>query len=113
MKLETIIIKGARGEMTNTLFNRAYQILGNKDFDTAIMMKYVTPSIYEELPLRTIKRCILEAEPIAYYSKLINAYLLITVVPLNKIERTKLKNGDNTALVRIKSIGKIEGNDLQ
>lgn len=98
---------------SNPLFNRAYQILGYDDFDNAIMARYLTPSVYEELPLRTIKRCILDAKPMAYYSKLLNAYLLITVVPLNKDEKKKLKNDDDTALVRIKSIGKIEGYDLQ
>lgn len=91
----------------NPLFNRAYQLFGFNDFDNAIMGRYLAPSIYEELQLKTVKRCILEAEPIAYYSKLLNACLLITIVPLNKTERIKLQNGDNTALVRIKSIGRI------
>lgn len=93
--------------MNNPLFNKAYQILGYNDFDNAVMARYLTPSIYEELPLKTVKRCILDAEPMAYYSKLLDACLLITVVPLNKMEREKLKNDDNTALVRIKSIGRI------
>lgn len=96
----------------NPLFNRAYQLFGYNDFDNVIMARYLAPSIYEELQLKTVIRCILDAEPLAYYSKLLNACLLITVVPLNKTEREKLKNGDNTALVRIKSIGRIEGNDL-
>lgn len=91
----------------NPLFNRAYQLFGDNDFDNAIMARYLAPSIYEELQLKTVKRCILEAEPMAYYSKLLNACLLITVVPLNKTEQAKLKNDDNTALVRIKSIGRI------
>lgn len=91
----------------NPLFNQAYQLYGYSDFDNAIMERYLTSSIYEELQLKTVKRCILEAEPVAYYSKLLNACLLITIVPLNKTEREKLKNGDNTALVRIKSIGRI------
>ena len=92
---------------SNPLFNRAYQLFGYNDFDNAIMARYLAPSIYKELQLKTIKRCILDAEPMAYYSKLLNACLLITIVPLNKIERVKLQNGDDTALVRIKSIGRI------
>lgn len=91
----------------NPLFNRAYQLSGFNDFDNAIMARYLAPSIYEELQLKTVIRCILDAEPMAYYSKLLNACLLITIVPLNKTEREKLKNDDNTALVRIKSIGRI------
>lgn len=93
--------------MNNVLFNRAYKLSGVNSFNNAIMERYLTSSIYEELQLKTVKRCILEAEPVAYYSKLINACLLITIVPLNKTERAKLKNDDNTALVRIKSIGRI------
>ena len=92
---------------SNPLFNRAYQLFGYNDFDTAIMARYLAPSIYEELQLKTVKRCILDAEPMAYYSKLLNACLLITIAPLNKTERVKLQNGDDTALVRIKSIGRI------
>lgn len=93
--------------MNNVLFNRAYKLSGVNSFNNAIMERYLTSSIYEELQLKTVKRCILEAEPVAYYSKLLNACLLITIVPLNKTERAKLKNDDNTALVRIKSIGRI------
>lgn len=92
---------------SNPLFNRAYKLSGVNSFNNAIMERYLTSSIYEELQLKTVKRCILEAEPVAYYSKLLNACLLITIVPLNKTERAKLKNDDNTALVRIKSIGRI------
>lgn len=91
----------------NPIFNRAYKLSGVNSFNNAIMARYLTPSIYEELQLKTVIRCILDAEPMAYYSKLLDACLLITVVPLNKMERIKLKNGDNTALVRIKSIGRI------
>lgn len=91
----------------NPIFNRAYKLSGANSFNNAIMERYLTSSIYEELQLKTVKRCILEAEPMAYYSKLLNACLLITIVPLNKTERAKLKNDDNTALVRIKSIGRI------
>lgn len=91
----------------NPLFNQAYQLYGYCDFDNAIMARYLAPSIYEELELDEVIRCILEAEPMAYYSKLLDAWLLITVVPLNKTERAKVENGDNTALVRIKSIGRI------
>lgn len=93
--------------MNNVLFNKSYKLSGVNSFNNAIMERYLTSSIYEELQLKTVKRCILEAEPVAYYSKLLNACLLITIVPLNKTERAKLKNDDNTALVRIKSIGRI------
>lgn len=107
------LVKGIKPmNKSNPLFNRAYKLSGVNSFNNAIMARYLAPSIYEELQLKTVKRCILEAEPMAYYSKLLNACLLITVVPLNKTERAKLKNGDDMALVRIKSIGKIEGYDL-
>lgn len=92
---------------SNPLFNKSYKLSGVNSFNNAIMARYLAPSIYEELQLKTVIRCTLDAEPMAYYSKLLNACLLITIVPLNKIERVKLQNGDDAALVRIKSIGRI------
>ena len=92
---------------SNPLFNKSYKLSGVNSFNNAIMARYLAPSIYEELQLKTVIRYTLDAEPMAYYSKLLNARLLITIVPLNKIERVKLQNGDDTALVRIKSIGRI------